>query len=178
MLGRVGYLGPRGGRLRESLQEFSEECMDLECDGREGPPAPRNLLDVVVVTDPRLKTLQSAVASLKTGGWLYAEVDRGWARSGPLRHLPRPSVRPRVTSMLRRLGMEDIAVSWHWPDFDASNAILGVRDRAAVLYALRFRPDTPGLRWASIAAHGILRSPLLGLVVPCVSVVARRGGAA
>ena len=64
-LRRVGYIGPRTGRLRESLQQFSDRFTDIDRRGGAIGPTPPDGFDVIVVSEPDAITLRRAVAMLR-----------------------------------------------------------------------------------------------------------------
>lgn len=165
-LGRVVCLGEQDAQLLEALRLFSDslagssavsELSDQSCD-------------LVVVRNANVEELEDAVSLLRPGGWLYAEVERS-RRSGRRSVL---SVRGCARAC-RQLGLLEIATYLHWPDFQSCRAIVPLDSPAVLRHALartikEGRADLLSRLGSALAATG-----LLARVVPCASVVARRG---
>ncbi len=124
--------------------------------------------DLVVLASPAPADLGPAVAALRPGGWLYAEVHRG-----------RPSSRGPWTvrgwqRAVRRAGLDEVAAHWHVPTIATSSRIIALDARVVlrdVLLRTRRRRFGTAL---SLAARAALRLGLVPLLVPEGSVVARR----
>lgn len=175
-LGQVAYIGPARGTLLASLGLLSTSLtvveridqQDIERSGRH---------DVVVVSNPDAAKLRQAVELLRPGGWIYMEAYSPFSRRRLRRRLRWPRFAGDYTQLLRRLDVEEVAVHWHWPDFESCTKILPLDDRAAFLHV--FVRGRSGLvaQLKAVLGDWLLRSGLLPRLIPCFSVVARRGEA-
>ena len=129
---------------------------------RESPPADTVCTGYLV--DPRPADLAAAVAVLRPGGVLYAEVSRRSRRTSPA----------AWGRAARGLGLLDVRVHWHAPDFAARTRVVPLDDRAAVLDTLS-RHD--GVRAGALRAGlagAVYRMGALGDVIGHGSVLGRR----
>lgn len=168
-LGAVAYIGPPQGALVEALRRFCAVLTVVDV----GADVPLAGYDVVVVVAPSWAVLRWAVALVRPGGFVYVEgFGMLWLRRymrGGVGSRPRSAV--GCVSLLSRVGMEDVGCFWHWPSFEGCTEIVPLDDSGALRFALTRRRDG----WVARVAAGLLaRSGVLGVVVPCYSVVARR----
>jgi len=124
--------------------------------------------DLVVLASPPAADVGSAVAALRPGGWVYAEIRRGRPGSrGPW------TVRGWARA-LRRAGLEEVTAHWHVPDIATSSRIVSLDARVVVRDVLLRTQGRRFGRALSLTARAALRLGLIPLVVPEGSVVGRR----
>ncbi len=174
-LRQVAYVGPPRETLLKSLRLFSASLTVVDRSAWADPSAPRIQYSVVVVVDPTVATLQHAIKLLRPGGWLYVEAYGIWSHRGTLRIRQLRSARDYV-NVLKQLGLQEIEAYWVWPNFESCAELIPLGDQAALLHALARHQSSPRARLMSIVGRWLLRSGLLGQVVPCFSVVAHQVG--
>jgi hypothetical protein len=163
-LGRVAHVGETEPALLEALRAFAA-CLtvvggDGSCEQEPGS------FPVVVAVAPTAEELDRAIGLLQPGGWLYLERRQSLFPAGRHRQ-----ARVHRRALVRR-GLDQVTTYWHWPDFAASKWIVPVGDPTAVRYALRQHRGGRRARMLRRLGLTLLRTGLLGVVVPCVSVVA------
>lgn len=162
---RAAFLGASGSPTHRSVAAVCEEVLVLDPTGPERPGS----FELVVVEQATSDALRRARSLLAPGGCLYAELDRrnGGARLTSVRALG---------GRLAALGLRDIRVHWHFPDFDRRRCIIPFDDLRPGVRHLRRGSDKTALRLLA----GVLALPggarLLGRVLPCLSLVARAPG--
>ncbi len=127
-------------------------------------PQPADSVDTIYLVHPATADLAPAMSLLRPGGVLYAEVSRESRRTSPA----------AWGRAARGLGLQDVQVHWHAPDFANRTRVVPLDDRAAVLDTLS-RHD--GVRAGAVRAGlavAIHRLGLLGDVVGHGSVLGRR----
>lgn len=174
-LGRVAYIGPARASLLESLRRFSTALTVIEPGPRPGDGEKLGLYDVVVAVAPRAAALQQVVDLLKPGGWLYLEAHGPFARRGLGLHTGRLPFARDYVATLRQLDLDEVEAYWHWPDFEHCTKILPLDDPAALLHVFPPQRSSVSGRLKSALGRWLLQSGLLAIVVPCFSLVARRG---
>jgi hypothetical protein len=122
--------------------------------------------DVVVLVEPTPAQLALAVAALRPGGWLYAEVRRALRSSGPRSLLG-------WRRALVRAGLEQVAVHWHAPGLADTQRIISVDAAVAVRHALGGH-ESFLKRLRAAVTEVPLRCGLFPVVVPEGSVIGRR----
>ncbi len=168
-LGHVACFGRGDPDLVESLLHFSASLVRLDApEGRSAVDAPA--YDLAVLSDPTLEEIRDAVGILHGGGWLYAEIHNPLARGFRLRRLRFARAYARA---LEQLGVEEVEVYWHWPDFASCEEIVPLNDAGAVRLMLA-RRRVYGERIKFWLGRLLVRMGLFGLLVPCASIVGRR----
>jgi hypothetical protein len=167
-LGRVAHVGETEPALLEALRIFAACLTVVGGDG--SCEQERGSFPVVVAVAPTAEELDQAIGLLRPGGWLYLERRRSLFPAGRHRRARAARVHRRA---LGRRGLGQVTTYWHWPDFAASKWIVPVGDPTAVRYALRQHRGGRRARLLRRLGLVLLRTGLLGLVVPCVSVVAQ-----
>jgi hypothetical protein len=173
-LGQVAFVGRAWGTLFESLQLLSTSTVVIDLPASRTDDGSLPIYDVAVLPCPTDAALKQAVGVLRPGGWLYLEASHPvWRRQRA--HACGSPLSPRAcVAALRRSGMEEISVHWHWPDFESCTKIVPLDDAAVLLHVLaRFRRGRRGQVITALARR-LLRSGLLAQIAPSVSVVARR----
>jgi hypothetical protein len=162
---QLGHVAYRGAdiELIEALSHFSASLTLLD------HPKPAHDFDVVVASNPSLQELQEDAATVCPGGCIYVELRRlGKAE------LSRPVSIPRHIAILDAMGLGETLAHWHFPDFATARAIVPLSDPGAIRYALSRRDSSFHSRAAAHLARIIVRARLFQLVLPCVSILARR----
>jgi hypothetical protein len=183
-LHRVAYLGSGEESLLGALRRFSDSLSVLtSTDGRNFTNGRPLAFDLIVVNSSSPPIIKAVSSFLAPGGYLYWEIGRrvrfpsfrNPTSNGEQRKLPVPRLRGNHAEFLGQLGFSDVQLHWHHPDFDHCRQIIPLRDRRAVEYALA--RDSVGFRRrvGLAAARYLNRSGLLARVVPCISMVARKG---
>ena len=175
----VLYVGREGGSLVESLRLFSTS-LTVVTDAR-GLDALEKNYDVVVTSEPSHASLPRIIGKIAPGGWLYVEARRrfrlgvGWPGDGRklLRDERTLCHAPDYAAALRRLGLEEVAAHWHWPNLEACLEIVPLADRPAVVHSLARRTGGRLARLKAALGYGLLRTGLLARLVPYFSVVGR-----
>lgn len=123
--------------------------------------------DLVVLIRPQPADLAGAVATLRPGGWVYAEVRRELGGRAP-----------RTLAGWRRrfarAGLEEVTAHWHAPGFEACSRIISVDARAVVRDALGRHEAVRFGAVVSAVGRLALRLGLFPLAVPEGSVIGRR----
>lgn len=164
-LGQVACLGPADRSLAEALRLFSAALAVIENTPLQDSCAAR--FDVVVACRPSHDMLERAAELVRSEGFLYVEVCRGWGSGWVCSPAD-------YTSAIRRLGFAEVEAYWHWPNFEACAEIGPLDDLAAMLHALS-RPRSGGVaRLKSAIGRWLLRMGLFARLVPCFRIVARR----
>lgn len=167
-LGRVAHVGEAEPALLDALQVFAAGLTVV--GGGASSEQEQGSFPVVVAVAPTAEGLDRAIGLLRPGGWLYLERRRSLFPAGRHRRARAAPVHRRA---LVRRGLDQVTTYWHWPNFAASKWIVPVGDPTAVRYALH--QHRGGRRAQMLRRLGLvlLRTGLLGHVVPCVSVVAQ-----
>jgi len=185
-LGRVVYVGPAEDRLLAALREGGTSVVVARTDAKERRAALRDAsFDAAVVQSSRPEALARAAALLRPGGWLYCELARPapWRRlaGAPRRGAPAAGASralPHARSQLRQLGFGDVEAHWHHPDFERCAWIVPVGHRATAGAFFLARAGGRLLAPLLTRAGGwILGADHVAGLLPCVSLVARKGGA-
>jgi hypothetical protein len=161
-LGRVGYLAGADGELVAACRAFARSVEPAEETTGD--------LDVVVVTSPTPERLERAASLARAGGWVYVETSG--LRAQP--QWSQAATSPRASAaILRSLGLEDVDVHWHWPDFANCTEIVPLSPPGAARYALGRHRTGARARIRAAAARILLAARMLDRVVPHASVTAR-----
>ena len=163
----VACLGCEDDALRNALPLFSQSVVFFRDAADNFEPGPR--FDLVVACDPDQRTIESAAALLRPGGFLYCEVRRSMSGLSTWSRTPR-----RTIACFERIGFRDVCAHWHWPNFTDCNAIVPVNDDGA---AVRFFLDQQGTglaqRCKSAVGRAVLAAGLLDSLIGCYSVLGR-----
>ncbi len=193
-LGQVACLGTVPANLLDSLQIFSKSvtvlAMDAEvCRGfrhfvgtsSEQKKEP-DQYDVVVARQLTIDKLRLAAERLKSGGYLYAEIDGLLSSSGQrrgFRHFVRSWKNWRLAtpagciSAVARAGFTEVQGHWHWPNFAACTQIIPLDDRGALRFSFVRGGRSVKAKVQSGLGRGLLWSGLLVHIVPRFSIVAQ-----
>jgi len=194
----VLYVGQDTGSLVQSLRLLSGS-LTVVADVRD-LDAIDEYYALVVAAEPSYASLRRIVAKMAPGGWLYVEARRrfrptrltpsrrrrrtpgairagafGWALNEALDGSALPSHAPGYVAALRRLGLEEVAAHWHWPNLESCLEIVPLADRPAVLGSLSRRTGGRLARLKATLARGLLQAGLLARLVPYFSVLGRVG---
>ena len=163
-LDRVLYFGSSRGLLPEALEMFSRSLTTADPGASAIDGA---AFTVVVARNPSKQTLRRAVGALGAGGALYIELDGRFPARRHWRALGLHAIRAEVA----HLGLKDISLAWHWPDFDSCTRVVPLGGDAAHAGAL-----SAGVRGAAMRALArALAFPRLVARLPVsLSLVARR----
>ena len=125
--GRVGYAGNVNGETVPALRLLDPDATAIPADGTK---TLKEEFDVVLLCSPTRITFESAVAALKPGGWICAEIRSSLlSPSGPRTLMG-------WERAFARKGMKDISVHWHAPGLDFPSRIVPVASATAVRDAL------------------------------------------
>jgi hypothetical protein len=170
VLGDVAYIGSLGGTLPSALRQFSDlltivppsdlSSADVTPDIKLGCP-----YETVVLRSSAVAAVKKVRPLLAPGGYLYWEVERV---SG-IDHVR------NYTRAVERLGFDDIQVNWHRPDFETCLEMIPLTDSRALRFAFARRQESTRKRLKFAAGRLLMTTGLLARVVPCFSIVARRG---
>ena len=166
-LGVVGYIGDPDRTFLGTLRIFSRELVVLAPDALADT---RALLDVLVLKAPRRTLMIDACRLIRPGGHLYAEFDRIVTPLQPSTLLP-PSV---LAGLVRRSGLVDVEVNWHWPTFDRCTRIISLDQPAALALILSRGNSDLAARLRTATGRVLLASGILGWLIRSFSVVARK----
>lgn len=143
----VFFLGPQQSSLLRALSTCGCDVVTL-------PPTQRGSSDRIVGCQYAVCVLQSteeadvalAAKLVAPGGWLYWEISRRSPLMGLWSFLTSPrgkDVGFRSLSTCRRLliqaGLDAVACSWHYPDFDSPRWIIPLEGEEAVRHFFRTR---------------------------------------
>jgi hypothetical protein len=165
-LGRVACIGETDPELVRSLRLFSSELTASQSPAAdEDEPS----YDLVVLRNASLGELEAARSRLRSGGWLYVEVDN------PLRRKRARAARSArgYARSLRRLGFVDVDAHVHWPDFASCRAIVPLDAAAAIRHGLA-QGQRSRARLVTRLAPALAATRQLALFVPCASALGRR----
>lgn len=191
-LRQVAYFGPNGGTLLKALKAFSDSLYvislpDLRVFEKNSQPR----FNLVVLSSSQLSDLEGAQSLLNAGGYLYWEIDRtrtlrswrnrikreGWAffRGNPIgkEGLMVLHYRHYVKS-LERLGFEGIQVNWHRPNFEACLEMIPLDDPLVLNYVFARGSGKLSDKIKLGIGRFLMKVDLLGCLVPCLSIMARR----
>jgi hypothetical protein len=147
-LSGVFFLGPPGSALLRALRTYG-------CDVVTAPPArQRGSSDhivgqyaVCVLQSPEEADVALAARLVAPGGWLYWEMSRRSPLNAPWSFLStsrgrNSGLRSQSTGrrLLMRSGLDAVACSWHYPDFESSRLIIPLDGDQAVRHFLRTGP--------------------------------------
>src|SRR3990172_1069424 len=164
-LREVTFIGKPEGILLEALHLFSERLAVITPSAERTQMAVGNS-DVAVVRSRERVAIALASSALRTGGYLYWEVE-------PSRW--RLSLRNNLGA-LRGLGFDEIRVYWCRPNFEDCLEMVPLRKSSVLAFVLS--RNFGGMRrwmWRAVARL-FARTGLLAWLMPCRSVVARKGG--
>jgi hypothetical protein len=165
-VGDVVLAGPADALLVDALPLLGSSVHRVE--RREDWSAVAGSADLVVLVQPGDADLRGAVAALRPGGWVYAEVRRD---------LRAPRGRRTLLghrAALRRAGLVDVTAHWHAPDFASCSRIVALEDRTVVRDALGRHQVVRFGAALSLAGRTALRLGLFPLAVREGSLVGRR----
>jgi hypothetical protein len=162
-LGDVAYDGDPDALLARALARFSGSFRLITSAQPRGA-------DLVVLLNPSIAQVESAVTCLRSGGCLYEE----FRSSAPVIAGDRPARLAHVTALLPTLGFTEVSLYWHRPDFESCNEMVPLKSEEALTHL--FTRNCAGWRltarrWFVFIAS---RTQALERTVSCVSVVAHR----
>lgn len=186
-LGQVACLGTVPANLLDALQLFSKSVTVLAIDAEvcrglrhfAGTSSEQNVepgqYDVVVARQLSIDKLRLAAERLKSGGYLYAEID-GFLSSN--RHLQswknwRLATPAGCITAATRAGFTEVQGHWHWPNFAACTQIIPLDDRGALRFSFVRGGRSAKAKVQSGLGRWLLWSGLLVHIVPRFSIVAR-----
>jgi hypothetical protein len=162
-LGDVAYGGDPDTLLARALAQFSGSFQQIAAAEPRGS-------DLVVLVNPPIAQVESAVTCLRSGGCLYGEF-----RSSASAIVGDEPARPtHVAELLPTLGFSQVSLYWHRPDFDSCKEMVPLKSKEALIYLLTRNCSGGQLtirRWFTSMAT---RTQVLERIVSCVSFVARR----
>jgi hypothetical protein len=194
-LRRVAYIGFNAGNLLNALKEFSESLSfiappSLERYTKEN----RCLFDLVVVRSLRLNVIKEGVKLIKPNGYLYWELDRvKWFRSSRRRGATRQGsvkyaedCKWKLNSLLalrstrnynthlKQLGLNDVELHWHRPNFDQCTEIIPLNNEVVLSYIFEKAKHKYSYWLRSPIRYLLPKNNILTYIVPYFSVVARQ----
>ena len=183
MLEDVLYFGPVPSLMAESLRRVSGSLTLAGGEAMSGQGMRPH--QVVVAIRPSAEVLGRAAQQVAPGGCLYVEGRReAWRRplwraasdgrratQQPLRHAE------DYVAAVQGLGLTETEAYWHWPDFDSCCEIVPLSDATAIAHALGRRGGSLQQHLKAALGRGLLCAGIFARMVPCFSIVARRGAA-
>jgi len=163
-LGRVLFAGPGNAALLAAMREQAPSITLMEKKGARGTD---DLFDGAVVSDADASSLSTACDALRPDGWLYVECHPGGWLAGSRRAR-------RWATLLKSLGMRDIEMFWHWPDFERCAEIIPLDHERATELFVRRRLSGAGRAWKKRILEGLWRCGWIGGLARSVSIVARK----
>jgi hypothetical protein len=159
----VAILGEPAPGLVDALRALGArvtlpDARDAAAPGSAAPP------ELVLARGGSRGLVERAQALLRPGGHLYVEADRAGATA--------------LAAAARRAGLRDVVSHWHWPDFARALEIAPLDAPEALRLALSRRRSRRASRAKAWLAGGLARVGALQRFAPCVSVLARKPGAA
>jgi hypothetical protein len=191
-LRNVAYLGLRDEPLIYALKLFSDSFSLYGQESQELEPNKRNTYDLVVVNSPQFMEVRQAASLMKPGTNLYWEVNRLRAMKYVRDEIMSRKYNARVkieslyttianlvrlnpyVDFAKTLGLRDVSIFWHRPDFDRCLEIVPLDNRRALDYYFSRWHGTALKSIKYSAGKILLESGLLKNIVPCVSLVAMR----
>ncbi len=187
-LGDVACVGPADKALLDALREFSTS---LSVVGSRDARSRSEEFDLLVACSVDVSEIRAAATLIKPQGNLYWEVDRGrWLkamvrtafaaisdREQPVRRwqdLMAVLDPASCTAALEQIGLTDIEVHWHRPDFAGCLEIIPLNDSSALEHLFRQRQGSAKDWLLSAVGRGLVKLKLLPHLVPCFSIIARR----
>jgi len=180
----VAYSGPFDATLSAALNQFRDSLTVISqryqaAHSQDHPSA----YDLFILRWRSLGGVEKAYSLLKLGGYLYWEIDRtNWLAS--VRGIRRLSkwekdrgfrLFPGYVVSLERHGFSDIEPYRHLPNFEECTEIVPLNDPIALDHVFsRHRGDFTG-QLKRTAGRCLVRTGLLHHLVPCISLVARKG---
>ena len=185
-LDRVAYLGPGEDPLLSALRACSQSLAIVPDDpDARGDGLRDGSFEVAVVQSPRPRALARAAALPRRGGWLYCELSRPavWnlarlSRHRGARDAERVRGLPHARALLEELGFGEVEAHWHYPDFERCAWLVPVDPPAAVAFFLARAGARPLPPLAARIGGRILAAGVAARALPCVSLIAHRGGTA
>ena len=169
---RTAFVGDRESTGWRSLTTVCGSAVLVRPDALVEPPERANF-ELVVVQEVSPDTLWTATALLAPGGFLYGEIDlRGLGAGGIIRGL-----RWDPAAELTGLGMTDVQVHWHYPNFERRRCIVPADELPTGVRHLRRGKWKPLLTALALSLSLPLVPRILPRLLPCVSFVARRAPA-
>lgn len=176
-LRRVAFFGPAQSSLAFALQHFSEQLTIFDQVNVEAPQDNMAQFDLVVLAEPTLAQLETAIAMLAPQGHLYAEVQHAWEwrheRKLPTRALSLPKLGDWQAA-LARLGCVDIKAHWHRPTFERAVQIIPLHEAGAMDFVLNRRAEDLMSQLKFATARSLMKRAWLARLLQCVSLVARK----
>lgn len=191
-LKHVAYLGLRDESLVHALERYSDSLTVHADAGQYLPPDKCNLYDLAVVNSPQLMEVRQAVSLIRPGASLYWEV----SRLSTLKYVrdeimgSNYSARAKLESVVtilarlaspdsyldfaRTLGLKDVSIFWHRPDFGRCLEIVPLDNKRMLDYCFSRNQGTVLKNIKYRAGKLLLESGILKCVVPCISLVATR----
>lgn len=169
-LDQIVYVGPEDVTLLEALKQFSASLKVMT------PPykmmAEQNYSDcsLAVLHSANPDDLEGVNMVLDTDGLLYWEISRTSLKGRMrLRHFR------DYFGALERWGLSAMQVCWHRPNFEACLEIIPLDHPAALMHVFSRRPDDMPGKAKLVLARGLSHLGLLPRLVPCLSIIARKG---
>ncbi|MCW2131642.1 hypothetical protein [Arthrobacter sp. VKM Ac-2550] len=163
--GRVGYAGAVDAETVAALRLLDPDADFVPVDGSQ---TYENEFDVILLHSPDRRTFESAVAAMKPGGWMCAEVRSSLLRTSGSRTLlgwERTFV---------RAGLQDVGVHWHAPGLEFPSRIVPVASAMAVRDALSRHQQVRMGKAKELIGRTALALGLFAAAVPEGTVIGRR----
>ncbi len=164
-LGRVLLAGRPDDALVAAVEAFAEEVVRNELDQA----------DLVVAHAPTASELRAAADRVGPGGWIVIELVERWRPGRKNATLTAGSIEA-LGQRLRQDGFVDVATYWAWPDHAGCLEIVPLDEPALVRLSLARRRASRRARLKALGAGILFRIGLEAVIVPSVTIVARRAG--
>ena len=191
-LRNVAYFGLRDEPLMHALEQYCDSFSVHVHEGQHLHSDKHKTYDLVVVNSPQLIEVRKAVSTMKPGASLYWEVNRlstlkyvhdeimgsnisTRAKLESVGIILARLVRPNsYVAFAKTLGLKEVSIFWHRPDFNRCLEIVPLDNRRVLDYCFS-RSQGAGLKNIKYRAGKLLlESGILKSVVPCFSLVAMR----
>lgn len=182
-LGDIAYIGADCRAHFESLRLFCNSLTNLG-------PVPtseenREQFDGIVLTEPSHEILHQAANLVKSGGFIYLEVNKPlepieWMKdmySRVKKGYPRLIFPADYLLLIEELGFVEVQVYWHWPNFQACTKVIPLNNKSALDYAFLQSGQSVKARLKAMSGHWLQRAGFLCWFIPCFSVVGLRSNA-
>ena len=194
-LRRVAYIGFKADNLLNALKHFSESLSFIALPNLERyTKENRCLFDVVVVRSLRLNVIKEGVKLIRPNGHLYWELDRvnlfkssrrqrttrqGWVKYAEdckckLNSLWALRSTRNYNTYLKQLGLSDIELHWHRPNFDECIEIIPLDDKVVLGYMIEKTKQKYSFWLRTPIGSLFNKSNILNYLVPYFSIVARQ----
>ncbi len=168
LLGHVAYLGVPDPDLQAALDQFSASLQQLPGE----PSGAPQVFDLLVARKATLPEIENALPRLKSGGYLYWEVMR--TKPGKMGQFAPPRSAFQYRSDLSQLGLTDLRLYWHRPNFNRCKEMIPLDRPNALSFAMNKGHTGWRGQLKETAGKLLKNSGVLPFIVPCFSIVGQK----